>query len=122
MQAELKALSAVFSAVLRAVSSSVSTAVSFFVISTAVSSAVSTAFSSSVSISAVHAGTPEQQQRQQQLERLLASAAKMLPMPQLGLATAPPHTPGPALSLGKASALGQVAMPSHLLHCICVHR
>ncbi|KAL3146558.1 hypothetical protein ABBQ32_000799 [Trebouxia sp. C0010 RCD-2024] len=52
-------------------------------------------------------GTPEQQQRQQQLERLLASAAKMLPAAQQGLATAPPDTPGPALSLDKASALGQ---------------
>lgn len=70
----------------------------------------------------MHAGTSEQQQRQQQLERLLASAAKMLPTPQLGLATAPSHTPGPALSLDKASALGQVAMPSHLSYCVCLHR
>lgn len=75
-----------------------------------------------MSTAAAHAGTPEQQQKQQQLEHLLASAAKMLPTPQLGLATAPPHTPGPALSLDRASALGQVAMPNHLLYCIRVHR
>ena len=67
-----------------------------------------------VSTAAGHAGTSEQQHRQQQLERLLASAAKALPAAQRGLATAPPDTPGPALSLDKASALGQVSMLSHL--------
>lgn len=55
------------------------------------------------------AGTVEQQQQQQQIDRLLASAAKMLPAAQLGLATAQPHTPGPPLALDKASALGQVS-------------
>ena len=71
---------------------------------------------------AVHAGTQEQQQRQQQLERMLASAAKTLPAAQLGLATAPPDPPGPALTLEKASALGQVAVLSHMLDYNHVHR
>ena len=74
------------------------------------------AISLPVSTVVVHAGTPEQQQRLQQLERLLSSAANMLPAPQLGLAMAPPHAHGPALSLDKASALGQVAMPPAILH------
>ena len=60
--------------------------------------------------SVVHAGTAEQQQQHQQLERLLASAAKMLPAAQLGLAVAPPQTPGPPLALERSSAVGQVEL------------
>ena len=55
------------------------------------------------------AGTAEEQEQQQQLEGLLASAAKMLPAAQQGLATTPQQSPGPDLALTGGPAAGQVS-------------
>ena len=55
-----------------------------------------------------YAETHEQQQKRQQLESLLASAAKMLPAVQQGLVTGPQTSTAPPLALAQTTAPPQV--------------
>lgn len=55
-----------------------------------------------------HAETREQHQKRQELESLLASAAKMLPAVQQGLVTGPQTSTAPPLALAQTTALPQV--------------
>ena len=67
-------------------------------------------------------GTADQQKQQQQLEKLLSSAARMLPAPQWGLATAPSEPERPPLAIGNASALEQVGVAHHEWHHLVIVR
>lgn len=58
----------------------------------------------------LHAETPEQQVRRQQLESLLASAAKMVPVAQQGLVAGPQTNTLPALSLAQTLTTPQVVL------------